>query len=466
MKFFRLDLLTLLISLFFLLNSCKNQGTIGLGSNASGQLSGTLVDTSTLILNTVREDTVATSGAAKNPLGYFNDPIFGITQSDLATDINLPNSSSYSLPTGTITIDSTRLVMSYADGFYGDSISSSYTVNVYQLGEKYNSAIAYYNDKKWKVSSNLVGGGTFNIRSHDSIKISNIIVGKPDTLIKVSPQLRIPINNSFITNNLLLASGSTLSSNTIFQNVVNGLYLTIDKTKSTGAGGIIMFKKTDTVMVYYRVNTGAAIDTAIIKLPVSNLAASISHTYSAAINTELSDSTTSRGTLYVQGLASLRGRIKFPSLLANLRSSLLKRDSDIVLNRAEIVITPSPGSGIPYVPLPKLSMYKLDIAHQRVLIEDANGGDRRSGGVGVFGGYYSKTLKNYHFIVTAYMQDLLLGKVVDYGTYIAAVDTTNTTTVDIAATPQVAARTLAIGTDKTSPYQIKLNIIYTKIRSN
>ncbi len=89
--------------------------------------------------------------------------------------------------------------------------------------------------------------------------------------------------------------------------------------------------------------------------------------------------------------------------------------------------------------------------------------DPRSGGVAVFGGFYIPTQNEYHFLLTAYLQDLLLAKTVDYGTYIGAIDNTNTTGVDIAATVQVASRTVAVGTDKTSPYRIKLNIIYTKI---
>jgi hypothetical protein len=55
------------------------------------------------------------------------------------------------------------------------------------------------------------------------------------------------------------------------------------------------------------------------------------------------------------------------------------------------------------------------------------------------------------------------GSSVDYGTYLATIDTTNTSTVDIAPTVQTAGRVIAIGTDKNSPYRIKLNIIYTKI---
>src|SRR5579863_5935201 len=109
MKFFRLDLLTLLISLF-ILNSCKNQDSLGLGVVTPGKVNGSLVDTSTIIINTVPEDSVITSldpttqtQLAKNPLGYFNDPIFGITTASIATDLNLPGAGGYTLPSGTIT---------------------------------------------------------------------------------------------------------------------------------------------------------------------------------------------------------------------------------------------------------------------------------------------------------------------------------------------------------------------------
>jgi hypothetical protein len=463
MKFFRLDLLTLLISLF-ILNSCKNQDTVNLGINTN-QVNGALVDTSTININTIPEDSVVTSGPLeKNALAYFKDPIFGVTQADLATDLNLPDQTAFSLPAGTVSIDSARLVLKYADGFYGDSLSSRYTVNVYQLNEKFSGSTQYYNTKKWSVNySNLLGSLTFNARTHDSIKIFNIITGAPDTLIKVAPQVRIPISPAFINNNLFTASTTTLGSNAIFNNLVKGLYLTIDQTKTTGPGGIFMIGTADSLAVYYRAINGTTIDTSVVYLPLAKFASSITHTYSTAIQTELNNQTTSRGVMYLQGLAGLRAKISFPNLLANLRKGLLATGYDIILNRAELVITASPGTNIPYQPLPKLTMYRYDLAHQRAYVEDANSADARSGGVAVFGGFYSQTTKQYHFIITAYLQDLLLNKTIDYGTFIAPIDTTNTAGVDIAATPQVAARTVAVGSNSSSPYTIKLNIIYTKV---
>jgi hypothetical protein len=390
-----------------------------------------------------------------------------VSVSNIATDLNLPGGAGYTPPTGTISIDSARLVLRFADGFYGDSIESVYKVNVYQLNEQFKDGGVYYNDKQWNYnSSNLLGSLTFNSRTHDSIKIYNIITGAPDTLIKVPPQIRIPINTQFINANLFSASTTTLSSNSIFTSLVKGLYITLDQTKTTGAGGIFMISPSDSLAVYYRANDGTTIDTAVVYLPITGLASQIKHNYTTTIQTELSNTGASRSTIYLQGLAGLRTKVSFPNLLANIRNTLLKKDSDIILNRAELVVTPVPGSGIPFSPLPRITMYALDIAHQRVTLEDASASDPRSGGVSVFGGFYSTSTQSYHFIITAYLQDLLLKYTADYGAYIGPVDlnASNTTTVDVAATPQVGARTVAGGgANKSLPYRMKLNVIYTKV---
>jgi len=469
MKFFRLDLLTLLISLF-ILNSCKNQDAVGLGTGLSNQQNSKLIDaSSSIVVNTVPEDSVITTGLAKNPLAYFNDPIFGTTISNMATNLSLPGGGPYTPPTGTITIDSARLVLGYANGFYGDSITSKFTVNVYQLQSLFREDTSYYNTKNFGDYSSqpLLGTLTFNARTHDSIKVYNIITGAPDTLIKVPPQIRIPISKSFINTNLFTASSFTLGSNSVFKANVRGLYITIDQAKTTGPGGIFMISNADTLAVYYHAVNGTTIDTAVVKLPITNAATSIRHNYTAAIKNELANSKTgSRNTFYLQGTVGLRAKISFPNILQKFRDSLLnlKQPSDIVINRAELIVTPQPGSFIPYQPIPKISMYQRDLALQRIELQDANSADGRSGGLGVFGGFYNPTQNEYHFIITAYLQDLIYGRTVDYGTYIGPIDNTNTTSVDIAATPQVGSRTLAVGTNKDPNYKLKLNIIYTIVK--
>ncbi|MEO8884625.1 MAG: DUF4270 family protein, partial [Mucilaginibacter sp.] len=200
------------------------------------------------------------------------------------------------------------------------------------------------------------------------------------------------------------------------------------------------------------------VDTAMVSLPTTSHAVEIKHTYSAAVQTELNNTNKSRPVIYLQGLAGLRAKISFPYL----KNILKTIGSDIVLNRAELIITPNPGSEIPFAPIPQISMYRYDLAHQRAPVEDASSADPRVLDYGYFGGFYSTTTKNYHFTITAYIEDLLRGRTVDYGTFLGPVDADDRQ-LSYAATPTTAARTFAIGTDSTSPYRIKLNIIYTKL---
>lgn len=464
MKFLRLDLLTLLISLF-IFNSCKRQDGIGLGIDPTNQVNGALVVDTNIIIRTEVDSTAVTSGLAKTPLGNFTDPAFGTTVSNVALGLSLPNDAAYTVPAGTLTIDSAVLVLRYANGFYGDSVATRYTANVYQLAEK-AGVQTYYNTKRWLVNTGTVWGTkTFTARTHDSVTIANIRTGKADTIQKVGPQVRIPFSKAFIYNNLFNANGSQLASTLLFQNAVKGLYITLDKGQANNVGGILQLALDSSRLdVFYKTVNGATIDTATVSLPFVSHSAAITYTYNTTIQALLTDKVNSQNTVYLQGLAGLRAKVSFPDL------NKFNPDS-IVLNRAELVITPQPNSGIPYAPLPKLTMYQLDIAHQRTYIQDASPSDGRNQ-ISAFGGRYDKTKKEYHFLVTAYVQDLIRKKTVDYGTFIAPIDTTEVTTVSgssvgttsVSPSVQTAARTIAVGSDKSSPYKIKLNIIYTRIR--
>jgi hypothetical protein len=120
-----------------------------------------------------------------------------------------------------------------------------------------------------------------------------------------------------------------------------------------------------------------------------------------------------------------------------------------------------PGSAIPFAPLPKLSLYRLDLARQRQYVQDGSPADVRSFGQTTLGGFYDKQQQQYRFVITAYIQDLMSGKSQDYGAYIGASILTQQPT--IAPTAEVDGRTLAVGFDTTSPYRIKLNLFYTKV---
>jgi hypothetical protein len=457
MKFFRLDLLTLLISLF-ILGSCKKQGTVNLGVNDDNQIEGKLIDTSSVFINTVREEDAIASALISTPLSYFKDPVFGITESNVALDLNLPSSVAYTLPTGVVAIDSAILVLPYASGFYGDSLTTRYKANVYQLDERILNS-SYLASKKWKSKTTLLGTKSFFSRTRDSVKVMQPIRDKKDSLMTFSPQLRIPLSNAFINANLFNAPAAQLSSNLVFKNAVNGLYVTLDKAQ-TGPGGTFMLNMDSAqVKIYIKVKTTTngveKIDTSIVQLPSLLRAAEIRHDYT----TELDNTEKTRSNFYLQGLLGLRAKIQFPYL----KNIITTVGSDIIVNRAELVISAQPGTTFPYEPLRSLMFYRLDLAKQRINIQDNTQTDPRA--TASYGGFYNPEKKEYHFLVTAYVQDMMRGKVTDYGAYLGAANNLGAGFFnDVTPNPQLEGRTAAVGSDKASPqYRIKLNIIYTKV---
>ncbi|MEO6149381.1 MAG: DUF4270 family protein, partial [Mucilaginibacter sp.] len=445
------DLLTLLISLF-ILNGCKNPDGVGL--DVDDKLSGTLISDTTVTLNTVREDSSLAGNLVRIPLAYFNDPEIGTTASSIATTINLPSLAKYTIPTGTITIDSAILSLKYnSNGFYGDSVSSVYKVNVHQLTEKPGAGAIYYSSKTWAYNAGVVlGTKTFVARPHDTLKISSIIKGKPDTNIRVLPQLRIPIQTDFIRN-ILFTEGNQIKSNDNFQTAVKGFYVKLDEAGTTPTGGILTFGLPDTLSVYIRVDNGTTIDTSVVSLSITRGIAEIKHTYSTDVLTALSNPA-SNPKAYLKGLGGLRVKVGFPGLQA-----LIDMKQDIIINRAELVVTPYPGSTTPYAPLPYLTMYKFDLAKQRTFIEDMVDPTYSA----LFGGRYTVPIKNeYRFLLTSYIQNLVSGKTQDYGTYIGVANESGTTGTDIAPTAYPIARTILAG--KNSPFRVKLNVIYTRIK--
>src|SRR6476659_3164735 len=196
MRFIKSGLLTMLVSLF-ILGGCKNPTEIGLDIDPNLDLNSTLVDTSTVTTKLFKEDSVISNFTNNSVLGYFKDPVFGTTTSNIAVALSVP-STNYSFGTNP-TLDSAVLILPFLD-FYGDSINTNYNVEVRQLNEVlYNeTSKSYYNTKKWAVKSTVIGSRNFYAAYKDSLIIQDIVAGKKDTIKKVIPQLRIKLDPTFV----------------------------------------------------------------------------------------------------------------------------------------------------------------------------------------------------------------------------------------------------------------------------
>jgi len=459
MRLYKLDLLTLLISLF-ILSSCQETESIGLEVDPTTEIKGSLIDTITINASTVVEDSIITNTLEQYPLGYLNDPIMGKTTANIGMSLTLDPPG---LTFGTNPVlDSAVLVLFYGREFHGDS-TSKFQVEVHQLANSLTETTPHFNTKKIEYNNSVLGSKFLRFNLKDSIKVTELVKGKPDVQKSKAPHVRIQLDNAFITNNLLTAGTSILANNAALNNSINGLYLTVNKAQSTGKGGIAFFNLADSsrLEVYYKNQNGTAIDTILQKFPIKNstspVIADFKHDYTGtSIQTQLNNPNTKFDQTFVQGLAGLRTRIHFPYL------DKLKSLGNITINKAELILTVVGGTD-QIMPAQRLLLYQTDIAKQRQFIPDFGTNPVVSMTDLDFGGFYDSTNKRYKFVITTYIQDILRGKLKQYDTYIAPVGLNyNRQTGPL---PSGATATgAALGSGKTGvSYKMKLNVIYSKI---
>jgi hypothetical protein len=474
MKFSKLDLLTLLISLF-LFASCNESNTLGLDLDPENAVQGALVDTLTIQTKTMADDPASTYNGvptAENgvvnpsflPLGFIKDPVFGTSEASLALSVSVPTSS-FSFGTNPI-IDSAVLVLPYAPQFYGDTTTSVYSIDVHQLTKNITKEVNYLSNKEYAYQSALRGNYTGKIKPNTPFKITAVLTGATDTLKAAPASIRIKLDKAFAQANLANVSAANLANGAVFNEYFKGLHVSINKSKTTGNGGIMHINldgKDSKLEVYYRrqnATTATTIDTVATAFPVGQtngpVAASIKHNYEGtAIAAQLADASKKQYEVtYLQSLAGLKNKITFPSLQAFAKNL----GGKIVINKAELVVDLSAGADVaPFLPAPRLSLYQLDIAGQRALIADQNSSDKRY--TGNFGSGYNNVNKTYSFIVTGHIQDLIDGKTQDYGTFLAP-----SSTAPVSLSPNlITAHRSVIGSMSNGTNKIKLNIYYTKI---
>lgn len=485
MRFFKIDLLTLLISLF-LFASCERTSTIGLEVDPTLSVQGGLLDTATVTSRTIQDDVAATNALSRYPFGFINDPILGTTEASLALGVNIP-SESYSFGTNAV-LDSAVLVLNFDGEFYGDS-TANYSIDVHQLTNNLSKETSFLSNRTYAFDNTILANYTGKIFPRTPIKVTDVLTGARDTTMTVKPQLRLKLNNSAITSKVLNLDATSLKYNSYFQTAFKGLHLQIKPSAQAnlGNGGIMFFNlaaqtattSTSGLVLYFRrqnATTTTATDTVSVNFPISTAlgstaAASVTHNYSTAVQSQLSNtSNTQFATTYLQPLSGLRNKLSFPYL------KKLKQDvGPMVINKAELVVDLSSGTDVaPFRAAPRLALYKNDIAGQRKNIPDNDvgdgytyAGDPRANSA-VYGGYFDSVKKRYVFVVTAYIQDLIDGKTEDYGTFLGVIPTTATTAnYYLATTNLITANRAVIGSFKKNPSAgdnlIKLNIYYTKI---
>ncbi|WP_443936951.1 DUF4270 family protein [Pedobacter sp. MW01-1-1] len=471
MKFIKQDLLTLLIGLF-LFASCKDDvGNIGLDPDGNAQIQGTMVN-SPVTSQTIRETDVNTYNMSRYPLGYMVDPEFGTTQSNIALT---PVPSTLSIDFTSAVLDSAVLVLgidsvSSQVNFYGDTTNSVYNIDVFQLK---NRITKYKSADVQEANTTRLGNFRSRIFPNTPIRITDVVAGKVDTMRTVKSQIRIPLDKATMQSLILNQPPTTFVTNATFAEYFKGLKA-VATLASGNPGGIVYVSLTGArssiELTYKKPNatTATNTDTLRVNFPISIASsphtANVIHNYAGTEIEKQLNGTSTRNITATQGLVGVRTKISFPEL-TNFNTAYGKS----IINRAELVVNLSAGTyAYPYLPASRLALYRLDIAEQPRNVPDHNlatsiaTGDFRALSDAVFGGYYDSVNNRYVFVVTSYVQDLIDGKLTDYGTFIGPADLLSSDVASYPITTLSTAERSLIG-KAANANTIKLNIFYTKI---
>ena len=483
------DLLTLLISLF-VLGGCTNPSGVGLDVEPGDELVAVLTDTLTLQAVTVADDSARSSSFSQTVFGWLDDPVIGKTVADMALAIGRPTT----VPRikHDAEIDSVVLVLPYGTEYFGDTLRPGFSLEVLQLDEPYTDG--EYATRRWAVNEEEVIGtkaiSRFAYKQTDSVRIMTHVDDK-DTLLKDIPQLRITLSPEFFSELLSEeVDSASLSTEAGFNNHVKGLYLRVAESEMSGVGGLVTFQgvpnKTGIELTYRQSNgkdgEDAGIDTIRTFLPTTvqsnsgsfrRLTSSIERTYTAAVQEQLDNPEAYYDTVYLQAPAGLRTRVQIPYIDA-------LKDRNIAINKAELVLyTPTdvPGDELDMY-APRLTLYREDIAGQRLPVPDgdsrASGGGGFGGGFGgdsrslwyryghwrAFGGFMDEDEGRYVFHLTSYIQDIIQGKINSSEFFIAPAAVSDNS-IPYQSVLNAGGRTM-ITNGEGAEVKMKLNIYYTQ----
>ncbi|NOR76566.1 MAG: DUF4270 family protein [Draconibacterium sp.] len=407
------------LALFITITSCKEQSNFGMEIFPKDDLISVknVVVKDEISSFMFRDDSVRTDESARSLLGSFDDPVFGTTTVDFATQFRLQFFPDY----GESPHADSVLLYLYYRSIYGDTLTTQ-KLKVYELESSLDVDASYYHDVDLKslASDYLLGEAEYTPR----VSLDTLYA---DTLYQL---IIIPLDIS-LAEKLISADSTQMINNDVFLEYFKGLY--IESVKVTEEGGTILsldavsndvFQGSALVVYYNNEETREIAEgDSSLSMPfvITNFSArvnSFSHDYSETVfednlNMEIENDTL----IYVQATGGLKSKILIDGLTS------WKDSVNIAINKAELVFQ------IDTIPFESQSIveiapYPLDFAPPQQLlltVADENGKeflpiDYLFSPIN-YGGYLRSDF-TYHFNITQHLQQILDGNAGNYGFYL------------------------------------------------
>lgn len=418
----------LLAAGFLFVSACKKPTIEDTKLIPDDNLGIEFTDTLTLLTSNIIEDSLDVNAATVGLLGSLNDPFLGYTNASFYQPFRL-NNNNLTFGDTTITLDSIVLMMEYFD-VYGDWRTRQ-TVEVFEVTEALPDSTTY-SFQAFDVDPTIIGTKTFSPDFRDTIEADGV---------RYAPSLRMRLSNTF-GQKFIEASGTTdYATNEDFREFFKGLYITT--SRGGGGKGLVAFDPYQTgirLSLYYHVLDSAA--RYHFTAEPTQVVNRYQHDYRNSVLNQAGDSL-----VVIQGLAGVNSKFTVPNI---------KNLGDIIINKAELVITVLPST------VDNDTLFSPP-ARLTLVVSDSTGNfagttPDQAFPSSIFGGNMKEEtdssgqkLIKYKFSLSRYYQEVISGIRQDYGIFILP----NTRY-------QIPDRLVA-GGGSHSQYALKLNLTYEQI---
>ncbi|MCD6354826.1 MAG: DUF4270 domain-containing protein [Prolixibacteraceae bacterium] len=391
-------------------DGCSEENTLGMNLLPSTDL----ISVKNTVLKdefssyTFSEDSVRTDGAEKNLLGSLNDPVFGITTIDFATQFRLQSFPDF----GTNPVaDSIKLYLYYRI-IYGDTVTSQ-RFRVYELEEPLDVDAAYYQniDLKSMSGSQLLG----DIEYVPKVKQDTVTL---DTFYQL---LVIPLDIS-LADKLVHADSAQMVNNDLFLDFFKGLYIESEAQAETG-GTILTLEAASSsnfqgsaLLLYYNNDenkTASTPDTLSMPYIISKFSARVNrftHNYSGTpFEANLNTENGADSLIFIQATGGLQSKITIDDL------SYWQDSTNTAINKAELVFQiDTVASDIHHFAPPTQMLFT---------VVDSTGSEFLPIDYVFSSSFYGGKLNSdytYRFNITQHLQEMIDGNAKNYGFFLTA----------------------------------------------
>lgn len=409
-----------IVCTIFIVASCEEDSSpIGIGLQDPSTLYSGLHDTTLLTsAYTFYEDSLVTSGYTYGMIGYYNDPVFGLVEAAVYSQIAFPSSTGIVFDSCS-TVDSVVVTLAISD-LYPQRRHHKMHFEVCRLSEPLYTDSTYYSFSQAKTSNTCYFNGIVNVCDRDTV---------------ITLKLR---------NNIYSLFENASYTQEELQNALKGLRIRLIEDQEPSFVTVNFAGAGTKLTVYYKYTNNGETATETASFLIGMGAAHFNqfkHQYTGALsvfNSSHSDSISGQQYLYLEPMGGTNIKIS----MDNFVKSFAAQHPYAVIHYAELRL---PLADIAdNNPPDQLTMFKYDEEGTTFSIPDLYDPYRTSG----FDGTYDKATNSYRIRITQHMQGLLR-QGVDYGSLLL-----------INSRRASAKRTVLNGLGSSNPPQI--TIVYTE----